>query len=289
MRVPTTAGIHALKASIYHGDPCERPSLSASIAHTLITSSPIHAWTQHPRLNPDYLPEEAEHFDIGSAAHALLLEGQNGVEIVDAKDWRTAAAQDARAEARLNGRFPLLAKQWDDVQAMVAAALIQLRGVNVNPQPFTDGQPEQTLIWEDPDYGVTCRARLDWLHTDYAIIDDYKTAGNANPEAWSRRLFDQGCDVQAAFYLRGLAVLTGVDADWRWCVQEKKPPYALTVMALAPPALELAQAKVEHALKLWRQCLEAGVWPGYPRDICFADLPPYEEARWLQKEEREYA
>jgi hypothetical protein len=282
-------GVHEISESRYHADPCAEPSLSASVAHKLIANSPLHAWAAHPLLNPGYVPEEAERFDIGKAAHALLLEGVTAVEVVDANDWRTTAAQEARAEARAAGRFPLLAKQWGDVQAMVEAARIQLNGVEATPLPFTDGKPEQTLIWQEPT-GVTCRARLDWLRDDHTCIDDYKTTSRtANPEQWSRSLFGMGCDVQAAFYLRGLKTLTGTAADWRWVVQETTPPYALSVITLTPAAMQLAEAKVEHAIAKWAECLEADQWPGYPLQLCHAELPSYEEARWLEREEKEYA
>ena len=287
---PTTlqAGIYTLAADAYHADPCDTPSLSASIARILCVDTPIHAWTQHPRLNPDYQPEEAEKFDIGTAAHALLLQGDEIAEVLEFTDWRTNAAKDARDEARANGRLPLLAKNWQQVRRMVEAARIQLQGVDANPVPFTGGQPEQTLVWTDQ--GAHCRARLDWLRDDRAAIDDYKTTsrpGGANPEAWSRSLFNMGYDVQAAFYLRGVHQLTGAEPDWRWVVQETAPPYALSVVSLTPAARELADAKVEYALKTWRDCLAANVWPGYPTQVCYAELPGWEEARWLEKEERE--
>lgn len=176
-------GIHTLSAADYHRDLIDdkRPSLSASIAHILTTSSPKHAWTAHPKLNPDWQPREEEKFDIGKAAHALLLEGEAAVRVIPFDDWRTNAAKDEREAARAEGRIPLLAKHWEGVEAMRAAAYGQLEGLDVQPTLFTDGKPEQTLVWEDN--GVLCRARLDWLRTDLTAIDDLKTtSASANPE-----------------------------------------------------------------------------------------------------------
>lgn len=282
-----TSGIHTVDANTYHADPATTPSLSSTIANILCTQSPIHAWAAHPRLNPDYKQAEADHFDIGTCAHALLLEGVEKVEVVEAKDWRTNAAKEQRDTARAEGRVALLAAQWDDVQAMVTAARIQLDGIAATPKLLAeDGQPEQTLLWEED--GVYCRARPDWLHDNHKAIDDYKTTGRtANPTAWTRTLFNVGYDIQAAFYLRGLHALTGIDAEWRWIVQETQPPYALSVVALTPAALELANDKVEYAIRRWRDCLESGIWPGYPTDICYAEVPSWNEYAWMEKEERE--
>jgi hypothetical protein len=284
--VIATPGIYdKVPASVYHSDCCPEPSLSASIAKLLCNASPAHAFQAHPRLNPATVAENGEHFDLGTAAHALLLEGQASVTVIDAPDFRTKAAREARDAAYAAGRTPLLAGKWADVQAMVAAARGQLdRHTDGGADMFTNGQPEQTLIWRE---GPTwCRARLDWLRP--GGIDDYKTTphSTANPEHWSRSIFGMGFDIQAAFYLRGLKALTGYDAIFRFAVQEPYPPYALSVIGLSPDTLLLGEKKVITALEMWRECLEANEWPGYPRRTCYATLPAWEEARWLEKELR---
>lgn len=280
-------GIHTMTADAYHADPCSVPSLSASMAHLLLTTSPAHARQAHPKLNPEHERNEEAKFDVGTVAHALLLQGEDIAVIVDADDWRTNAAKEERDFARASGQIPLLAKHWEAVQAMVAAAREQLAEHDAAPALFNDGKPEQTLIWEEP-CGITCRSRLDWLRDDHTTIDDLKTtARSANPEAYSRALFNVGGDVQAAFYLRGLKALTGADAEFRWVVVETAPPYALAVISPGPDVLALAEAKVEWAVQLWKQGIETDSWPGYPRQVCYAELPPWEETRWMEREAME--
>jgi hypothetical protein len=285
----TGVGILDLRSDDYHADPCDTPSLSASIATILCTRSPAHARAAHPKLNPDRVREEKGAFDIGTAAHAILLEGYDAVEVVDADDWRTKAAKAARDAARAEGKIPLLAKVRDDVLAMVAAVRAQLVDHLADPPLFSDGKPEQTLVWEEPG-GVTCRARLDWLRDDRATIDDLKTTSrSASPEAYSRALFNVGGDVQAAFYIRGVQELTGETPEFRWVVVETQPPFALSVIAPGPDVLTIGRKKVEYALDVWRRCFASGEWPAYPPMVAYAELPPYEEARWLEKELREAA
>jgi hypothetical protein len=283
-------GLHTLDADAYHRDVARAdvPSLSSSIAHLLCTSSPAHARAAHPRLNPDLVRRESSSFDVGTAAHDVILEqGKREVAIIDADSWRTNAAKDARTEARAAGNFAFLRHEWDAIQEMTLATFVQLAELEVHPAPFSAGKPEQTLIWEEAG-GVVCRARLDWLHDDHTHVDDLKTtAKSANPEAWAKNLYANGADVQAAFYLRGLHNLTGARAEYRWVVQESSPPYALSVVSPAPSVLVLAEKKVEYALRLWRQCLERNDWPGYPRRVCYAELPAWEEERWLSKEVRD--
>lgn len=278
-------GIHpGIPAEDYHADPCDKPSLSASIAHVLTAASPLHAWTAHPRLNPLYTREEKKHYDTGSAAHSWLLEGSDIVVPVEAPDWRTKDAKQARDDARVAGKVPLLSKDHAKVVAMVSAVHEQLANHHADPPLFTDGKPEQTLVWEEPG-GVVCRARVDWLRDDRHAVDDLKTTSrSASPEAYARRLFDQGVDVQAEFYCRGVERLTGVRPEFRLVVVETGPPYAVGVVSLAPSAVELARRKVDHAIGRWAECLAADSWPGYWPEVAYAEAPSWEQARWLDRE-----
>jgi hypothetical protein len=277
-------GIYTIPAAQYHADPCPAPSLSSSIAKMLCLSSPLHAWYAHPRLSPAPIEDDCEAFDLGTAAHALLLEQRDQVVIIDAADWRTKDAKVQRDQARAAGAIPLLKKRWVDVQAMVTAARVQLDAhTDGGAAMFLNGQPEQTLIWKEGD--VWCRARLDWLRP--GAIDDYKsTSASANPETWSRSMFGMGADIQACWYLRGLKALTGIDATFRFCVQEVRPPYALAVVGLGPDALVLGEKKLLYAIETWRGCRATSDWPGYPRRTCWASLPMAHEAWWLEFESR---
>lgn len=281
----TKPGVYAVSAADYHADTlCAVPTLSASIAHVLLAQSPLHARWAHPRLSPAYEPEEDERFDIGTACHAYLLEGESGFVIIDAPDWRTKDARAQRDAARAEGKVPLLKDRWADVQAMAEAARRQLSEYEEQPIPLTGGKPEQTLVWQEN--GVWCRARLDWLHDGHRFVDDLKTTGgSAHPDAWTRGpLFNNGDDVQAALYLRGLKAVFGTEATFRFVVVETAKPFALSVIGLAPDVLALGDRKVTSALTLWRECLEANRWPGFPTVTCYAEVPPWEEARQVARE-----
>lgn len=286
-----TDGIREADRETYHADlfDDDTPSLSAGIAHILISQSPAHAWTAHPRLNPDYRTREEDRFDIGTVAHALLIEGREVVQVVDAPDWRTKDAKEAKASIRAGGRVPLLLHQWETVSEMVEVARSRVLAVDASPPLFRDGKPEATLLWNEPD-GTLCRARCDWLRDDHMAIDDYKTtSASANPERWIRTMLGIGGDIQAAFYLRGLERLTGERAEFRFVVQETFPPYELSVVTPGAEMMEYANAKVDYALKLWSECLSSGNWPGYEPRVAVADLPAWEGARWLEREARETA
>jgi hypothetical protein len=289
------SGIDWLRPGVYDGvsnadyqsdSICSRPSLTSGTVKRLINQSPRHAWTHHPRLNPSFRPVERDSFDLGSVVHAWLLQGgkfAEMVDVIDADDWRTKYAKERKADARASGMLPILTKDWERVQEMVDAVAGQLPWLEADPPVLRDGKPEQTLIWEDN--GVLCRARCDWLRDDRRAIDDPKsTTASANPHDWTRRTFwSVGCDVQAVFYQRGAEKIFGTRPDFRFVVMECHPPYAVSVVNLAPSVVELAERKIDHAIQLWKQCLDTGEWPGYPPQVASVEIDSWQEADLLHR------
>lgn len=293
-------GLLNIDSETYHKDSIfPVPSLSNSIAKILIDQSPLHAWMAHPRLNPKYVPQESSRFDLGTAAHDLILEGGTAkICVINPEDyrskptkaepegaipkgWTNGAIRAARDQARDNGLVPVL--PWDHaaIKNMVEAAhkfieSSELRGI------FQQGKPEQTIAWEE-DNGVCCRARLDWLTNDHEIILDYKTTNNAEPEAFIRQIGSMGYDMQDAFYRRGMEKISGKRPVFVFLAQEIEPPYACSLVSLSNAYLEIAEAKVRKAIDLWAECVSSGMWPSYDKRIHYA-----EPAGWqLQQLERQ--
>lgn len=262
----------------HHDNVADEPTISRSFIHTMIQRSPWHAWAGHPKLNPAYVtPVDEAKFDLGTAAHALFLEGLEVVEVVYANDWKTKAAKEARDLARAHGRIPMLEDQYMRTREMLEALERQL------PAGWFEGQKEKTVVWRDR--GVLCRARLDSYDHHENLVDDYKTTSkSAEPAAWSKSMIGSGFDIQAAFYMRG----TGADR-FRFLVQETFEPYAVQTFELAPDTLELANRKIDWALDTWKACVEAGRWPGYPSRTAFVKLPPWAEQQWFDREARDAA
>jgi hypothetical protein len=281
------SGFSEATASAYHQDQFGiTPTLSATIARILCSQTPAHAYAAHPRLNPDYQRQDDEKFDIGNAVHSLLLEGDDKAFVIHADSWRTKDAKESRDEARAHGKVPLLVGQYESVLAMLEAVRAQIALLDVAPAPFTAGKPEQTLTWEEN--GVACRARVDWLHDDHTAIDDLKTTSrSADPDQWGRTMFNSGYDVQAAMYARGVKALTGSEPEFRFVIAETQPPFLVSVVALAPDAVALANSKLDYALTVWARCLKAGRWEGWPNRVCYAEAPGWAEGQWLEREARE--
>lgn len=283
----SSPGIYTIPADEYHADPAPTPSLSASIATILIQQSPLHAKSAHPRLTENPVREEATHLDLGRLCHALMLEGEDIAVVIEAGNYRTKAAQEARDAARLAGKCPVLAHELLAVNEMLAACRVQLDAHEQAFEAFTDvGKPEQTLIWRE-DNGLWCRARLDWLHQSKPEIYDFKTGKrSARPESVSRVAAMDGWGIQASFYMHGLKAVFGQDLEpiFRFVVQENFPPFALSVLELSPADLALADAQVYLAIDRFGECLTTGVWPGYSKRVQRITSPAYVESQWMESQ-----
>lgn len=270
-------GLHEMDARTYHADPCETPSLSASIAKLLL-DCPRKAWFAHPKLGNGPRKEPTPEQDFGSAVHARLLGKGAEVTVVDAKDWRGGDAKKAKAEARAAGKVPILAKQDSAANEMIEALRPQLMTHEIG-WPFEGGHAERALIWQDE--GIWCRSLVDYWRPDLGMMFDYKsTEGSASPDIWFNRLSDTGANIQNAFYVRG-AQKAGVclNPSFRFIVQETHPPYCASVIGLEPQAMGQSERDIEQAISDWRECLRSNRWPGYPAETCWVGLTGTNERR----------
>lgn len=282
---------------VYHADPCVTPSLSSSIAKTLLSKSPRHAWCEHPRLNPSREPEEKEEFDIGKAAHAMILGEPMNFSVIDPEDypaektgsipkgWTNAAIKKAREKAYESGKIPLLKEQHASIEKMVAAAREQLKRHECG-DAFIGGESELTLVWKEGD--VWCRCRIDHYPGSKNFYDYKTTQASANPDSCAGYFSSMGYDLTSAFYRRGIRKVLNIENPiYNFVVQEIKEPHCLSVVGYGPDVDFMADRKVEEAIRIWGRCLKENRWPGYSSRKVYIGIPTYSEKAWLDREARE--
>src|ERR1700677_1732534 len=244
-------GIFNLSAEAYHADPCPTASLSSSIANILLDQSPAHAWMAHPRLNVNYERQEKSRFDLGSAAHMMLLERrEDRIVRVQAPDWRTKAAKEQRDAAQANGQYAVLEHQYNDIVAMCATAQDYLVDTEL-ADILATGDAEQSVIWQEDKLWYRCRPDL--MSKDRRICLDYKSTASAAPDFIIRQIGRMGYDLQAEPYSRGIMVVTGICPTFVFLFQEITKPYACSLVALSNAYRELGKSKVGRAITLWHR------------------------------------
>jgi hypothetical protein len=269
--------IDGLPAEAYHAD---RTSISSSGLRALLNPG-CPAQFKYDRDHPQ--PHKKE-FDLGHAAHLLVLGEGPELEVIDFPDWRKKDAQIQRDEAYLAGKIPLLTKDHDMVQAMAEA----IRQHPIAGPLFTPGQglAEQSIYWTDPATGVRCRVRPDWLRG--SIIVDYKTIKDAAPDTISRSIKDRSYHQQDAFYIDGVeaAGLAPDGARFVFVFQSKIAPYLVTVRELTDQDRDIGRARNERALRIYAECESTGNWPdwtGAVTEIPQIGMPTWDTLRQAEE------
>ncbi|MGW2371772.1 PD-(D/E)XK nuclease-like domain-containing protein [Kitasatospora sp. NPDC001683] len=276
--IVTEPGVYDLPAEVYHAD---RTSLSSTGARKLLSATP--AKFKHEL---DYPEPPKKAFDIGTAAHRLVLGDGPDLVLVDHPVWNTKLAKAEVAEAREAGAVPLKRDEWEQVHAMAA----ELRRHPLAAALFDPdyGKPEQSLFWTDKATGVPCRARLDWLDNARGgrlLLPDLKTATDASTAKFEKSVLDFRYDQQADFYMDAVLQLgLADDVSFVFVVQEKQPPYLVNVIELATPWLLMAADRNKRAREIYAECTASGVWPGYGTEVSMASAPDW----LLALHEREY-
>ena len=264
---------------LYHGtEICPAPSISSTGLKCIANKSPAHYW-HGSTLNPYREPQaEKRHFAIGKAVHDLLLLSDRWSsfyyvlpEGFDRRQSKAQADDIAQADnAAASGRTLL---KGDDAQLVFAMAAA-LRANPYATAALTNGEPEVTLIWQDKETGVYCRARPDFLPNKRKIIPDLKTAADASPEAFARAIAAYGYHQTAAHYFEGIEAVYGErPTNWLHVVTEKAAPYLPALYELPAEDIERGKDLNRRALRLFADCLAADKWPGFADEPVQLGLP----------------
>ena len=259
----TAPGIYDMPEDDYHA----HPALSVSAAKKLLPPSCPAIFRYEQTAGQQHRRE----FDFGHAAHLVVLGSGPELHVVNADNFQTKAARAERDEAYARGAVPLLPEEFDTVQNMAAALHQHPRASELFAE---GGLAEQSLFWTDPDTGVDCRARLDWL--SHRVVD-YKTTTDVSPSAISRTVEKFGYHMQSSWYLEGAVLLDLVsqDAEFLFVFQDKNPPHLVTVVDLDDVSLKIGRERNRQAREIYRDCVESGVWPAYSDGIETISLPPW--------------
>lgn len=271
MNAPITPGvIHGMDINDYHAiaDAISKTGLDR------IRRSPAHyyALTLDPKRPPD--KERAGQLE-GQLAHCAILEPDEFLKrYAIGPDVSRATKAWKEFEASLPpGTTGIKADQY-------AAAIHQQVSVRSLPdvaEALATGWPEVSAFWTDPETGVMCRCRPDWVHPvddDSVILLDLKTYSDASPADFARQVARKRYHVQAAYYSDGYAAASGktVLAFIFVCV-ESEWPYAASATVLDELSIEQGRTEYREDLRAYAECLRTGKWPGYGAGIHTISLP----------------
>jgi hypothetical protein len=230
----------------YHADP----ALGSSSLKTLATRTPAHY--QHEKR----FPKSSAAFDLGTAAHSLILEGdESGVVVIDVEAKRGKAWTEPADAATAAGKIALTAKEWAQVTAMRDSVMSHKQAREL----FTGHKAEESVFWKED--GLTLKCRPDaWKP---GLLVDLKTTRDANPNEFGKTAHEYGYHQSAAHYIDGVKAATGEELPFTFVLVEKTAPYLVSVVELDWEAINFGRALNDRAKRIFRECVTTNAWPGY--------------------------
>lgn len=214
-----------------------------------LNQSTLKQWfSATPKKTTAYKNYQALQF--GSAGHCLLLEPEMFPELyVRAPEGlnqrgKTGKKRWAEYEEQHPGKILLRTGEWERLE--------NIRKVfEIHPQIkklWKNGSAEVSLFWQDSEFALDCKARLDWFDADSAIIVDLKFTNNI-AKAGVQKPIQDFYAVQASWYVRAVTQLTTKVPDFFFIFIEKYAPHLIRVCSVSAEDLKHGQQKIECAIK----------------------------------------
>lgn len=208
--------------------------------------------------------EDRPAFQVGRAAHTLILEGRDAYRRQYAFGGPTNPATGKLFDSRSKAYQEWAERQAKPVLTDRQAALIEELAAAVQRHPvagelLAEGVPESVLRCAYR--GVPCQARLDWLNPARGLVD-LKTCDHLKYLEADARSF--GYLHQLAFYRALLTLQTGEPVPVYLIAVEKREPFRCGVWRIEPSVLAACERDNEAALERLVRCRQLDHWPtGY--------------------------
>ena len=268
-RTDTLGLFYGMDIDKYHASPAISNSGLRDFAR-----SPAHFYGLH--LDPDRpAPVEKAGQLEGTLAHCAILEPAQF-------DARYAVGPDVSRSTKEWKAFEASQSRQCIKPDQYAAAQAQARAVHQLPdiaRILSAGQPEVSAFWIDPDTGVLCRCRPDWVHpvgNNSVVLLDVKTYSDASPKEFARQVARKGYHNQAAWYSDGYEQASGQHVvGFVFVAVESAWPHAASAVMLDDEGLAKGRADNRLLLDQYARCLAGDEWPGFTPTIELITLPAW--------------
>jgi hypothetical protein len=145
-------------------------------------------------------------------------------------------------------------------------------------QGILNGHIETTLVVKDPATGIWLKIRPDALPNDSMDVSDLKSIADISDQGIERAIKDSGLFIQAALTRRVLTLLGMEFGSFSLVLIEKKRPFICRVKTMIDADMDLGDAAIDATLRLYKRCMDRGLWlgPGGDQaDADFAQMSPF--------------
>ncbi|QLQ11146.1 MAG: PD-(D/E)XK nuclease-like domain-containing protein [Nocardioidaceae bacterium] len=242
-------GLSASEAKILLGKrpPAPSPALAfGTLFHTLV-------------LEPD---RAGEYLALDAEKIGVKADGSKAENPTMTNAWKKAVK-----EAEQDGKTVVAQTDWDAACAMRDAVYAHKAAAEVMDLCTR----HEVSGWAEHETGALVKGRIDLLGP--GVVADLKSTKDADPERFGWTCADFMYHVSAADY-RDIAMADGESVEAVIFINaEKEPPYRVSVVDLAPRAIDLGRDRMTEACRRW---LDLGTvqLPSYGDGYHRIDLPP---------------
>ena len=253
-----------IDAATYHADP----AYSSTDCKTIIGKSPkiFHAM-KYGEEKLDHEPAIKKAFRVGELCHAFTLEPDRAKKAYGVCLSRATKAGKIQAEEMAaKGIEPITDAEYE----LASNIANEVHAHPIARKLLSKGQAEASFWRTDPETGLVCKARTDFINGD--TIVDLKTTGEggAEPDTFAKSVARYLYHLQAAHYLEVVGAKRFI-----FIAVEKVYPFAVSVTELDKDSLDYGLSLRQDALKLISQCHTDSYWRGYTEEITKISLPKW--------------
>lgn len=258
-------------AALYHGD-------KLSVSSTELRR--MHRSPHKFRMLRKRPPTPTKAMEFGTLVHGFVLEGADYLKrYVVMPDFKlTHGHPNSNVHKAAKGEW-LLANidklvvtqdELDDVHGILDSLINHQDAFDLLKQGVT----EISGYYRDPETGILCRIRPDFLAFDLTVLIDLKTTQDIEEERFSNEIWKWRYDFQMAMYGEGTEQISGRKVEHHALIAcEKEYPYEVAVYHLDEPAIETGARDYHRSLRRLKECIDTDRWPGYQTSVKDIGLP----------------
>jgi exodeoxyribonuclease VIII len=255
--------LEELPEHLYHA----RPEYSTSMLK-LLPDDPEMFYGRHVLKLPEFQFQPTRFTDLGTAGHAMILQG-TPPPIIPADVLSKTGARQGNAWKDFAdehaGEVWLKESEAEPLKWMVeslkktkkARALLDIPGLT-----------EQSMFWTFDN--LRLRGRLDRLivNGDSAMVLDLKLTSNASPEKFFFHAEDMGYHYQAAAYMWAVREVLGIEpSGFIFIVGEYQVPYRWFTYKATESFIETGWLRLREAIAVMKERTESDNWLREDRDL----------------------
>ncbi len=257
-------------------------------AHPAISRSELFEMSKSPEKFKYYKENPkppTESLVLGQLFHTLVLQPENFEKeyiVMHNVDRRTKIGKQIYAEFLEQSKEKTVVNEdmLETAKAMCSSVLS-----NEYVKKLLKGKAEVALFWTDELTGEECKIRVDMLTDlgEFIAIVDFKSAADAETEAFMRSAIKYGYDLQSGQYTEGVEKQGYKKPTvFVFVVVEKEPPYSVNILQADELFIRRGKDLFREYIGIYHDCKTTGEWYGYLGK--FNQINNLSLPAWLAKE-----